>query len=163
MKNFVILLLSLVIVWGCASTEEVKKDEITPGEIVSAQNEQLSNHPVGGFAYKSSALDTEIWKRWAEAAAPIVKEILTKIPDGYVLQITGHADASGPEEPVGNKPGNIAISSDRAQTVFNALKDAGVDSPKITFKGMGASELLEEYDSRAAEQRRVTFRVMPQE
>ena len=149
---------------GCSSSPKVEKDsggEAT--ELISAQNRQLANSSFGGFGYKSSKLPSAQWDSWAENAAPVIKDILAKIPEGYLLQVTGHADASGPEEPTGNKPGNIKISTDRAYTVYSALQRAGIDSPKMTYKGIGSSELLEGVDPRSGEQRRVTFKVIPKE
>ena len=58
---------------------------------------------------------------------------------------------------------NIKISTDRAQTVYSALRKAGIESPKMSYKGVGSSELLEGLDPRAAEHRRVTFKVIPTE
>ncbi len=163
MKKYYGGLVSVLFVLGCASAPapEVKKDTVDPNIAnISSQNQQLANNPIGGFAYKSSKLDTAKWDKWAQRVAPIVKEITTKLPEGYILQITGHTDASGPENPTGDKPGNIKISTDRAKTVYDALKKANVDSPKITYKGIGSEELLKDYDSRAPEQRRVTFKIV---
>jgi outer membrane protein OmpA-like peptidoglycan-associated protein len=149
---------------GCASTPppqtQVKEDTSARMPDISSQNEQLTNYSIGGFGYKSSELDSTKWDAWAQKAAPIVKEIIDKLPEGYILQVTGHADASGPEEPEGDKPGNIKLSADRAKAVFDALKKAGIDSPKIKYKGLGSSELLNTYDPRAAGQRRVTFKIV---
>lgn len=145
---------------SCGS-KEVKKDTTDPNiALLSTQNQQLSKYPVDGFDYKSSKLSTEKWDRWAKGAAPIVKEILGKLPEGYVLQVTGHTDASGPEKPEGDKPGNLKISEDRAKTVYNALKKANITSPKLTYKGIGSSELLSGVDPRDAAQRRVTFKAV---
>ena len=162
-KYFGIFLCILIIsIIGCASKPEVKQE--TPVQVpdISSQNEQLASYPLDGFAYKSSKLNQEKWNRWAEQTAPLVQEILEKIPDGYLLQVTGHADASGPEEPVGDKPGNIKISTDRAKTVYDALLNANISSPKLTYKGVGSDELLPDYDPRAGEQRRVTFKIVPE-
>ncbi len=164
-RNFNLLLVVVVIIaLGCSSAPKVDKDLGDANAVlISAQNRQLANSSFSGFGYKSSKLPSHKWDRWAKSAAPVVKEILQKIPDGYTLQVTGHADASGPEEPVGNKPGNIKISTDRAETVYNALRRAGIDSPKMTYKGLGSSEIREDIDPRADEQRRVTFKVLPVE
>ncbi|MCU0821771.1 MAG: OmpA family protein, partial [Spirochaetes bacterium] len=113
--------------------------------------------------YKSSKMPENQWDNWAKTTAPVIKDILNKIPDGYVLQVTGHTDGVGPEQPEGNKPGNLKISTDRAYTVYSALKKAGIDSPKLTYKGIGSSELVEGVNERAAEHRRVTFKVLPKE
>lgn len=154
---------ALIFTFGCSSGQVEKDTGGGVSKMISAQNEQLADNSISGFGYKSSKLPEKQWDNWAKSAAPVVKDILTKIPEGYVLQVTGHADASGPEQPTGNKPGNIKISTDRAKTVYSALKRAGIDSPKLTYKGIGSSELLDGVDPRAAEQRRVTFKVVPKE
>ena len=130
-KNFLFIILFVVIfAVGCASSQapapEVKKDTGSVSGLISSQNQQLQNHSIGGFAYKSSKLDNAKWDRWAEKAAPIVKEIITKLPEDYALQVTGHTDASGPEKAESDKPGNIKISTDRAKTVYDALGRAGI-------------------------------------
>lgn len=166
MKNFYLLILAglVAFTFSCGGGKEVKKDVGDPNAaLISTQNGQLANYPLDGFGYKSSKLDTAKWDKWAATASPIVKEILKKIPEGYVLQVTGHADASGPEQPEGNKPGNIKISKDRAKTVYDALKRANITSPKLTYKGLGSDELVDGADPKAAEQRRVTFKVLPKE
>ncbi len=160
--NFIFsVLIAVLFVIGCASSpaQQPAKDAGPAMPDLSTQNQQLANYSIGGFAYKSSKLDNAKWDVWAYKAAPVVKEIIAKLPEGYVLQVTGHTDASGPEEPVGDKPGNLKISTDRAKTVYDALKRAKINSPKITYKGIGSSELLPNFDSRAAEQRRVSFKI----
>lgn len=157
-------ILAVVFVISCGGATQVKQDSISDSSmLISAQNKQLAKGSLDGFGYKSSKLPANQWDSWAKTTAPVVKEILNKIPDGYVLQVTGHTDGSGPEQPEGNKPGNLKISKDRAYTVYSALKKAGIDSPKLTYAGIGSSELLDGVDARAAEHRRVTFKVMPKE
>ena len=147
---------------ACGSTPEVQQPVGDPNvALVKAQNKQLEKIPVTGFAYKSAAIPKQEWDKWAEVAAPVLKEIINKLPEGYVLQVTGHADGSGPEEPVGNKPGNIKISTERAKTVYNALKAKGITSPKMTYKGVGSSQLLPGVEPRDGANRRVTFNVVP--
>jgi len=158
------LVLAVIVAMGmvaCSSTEVQQPAGDPNVALVSAQNKQLEKIPVTGFAYKSAVVPKQNWDKWATAAAPVVKEVLNKLPEGYVLQVTGHADGSGPEEPVGNKPGNIKISTDRAKAVYNALKAKGIDSPKMTYKGVGSSELLPGVDPRDGANRRVTFKVVP--
>jgi outer membrane protein OmpA-like peptidoglycan-associated protein len=147
--------------FACGTTPEVKSDVAPSGSIVNVQNEQLARIPVDGFDYKSSKVPPQKWDKWATAAAPVVKGVIDKLPEGYVLQVTGHTDARGPEGPVGAKPGNTKISTDRAKAVFDALKAKGVTSPKMTYKGVGSSELLPGVDPKDAQQRRVTFKVVP--
>lgn len=160
-KNFyAIAALSMCLLLYCGSknVKQGTSDSITP--MIKAQNEQLAKHSVGGFAYKSSKLNTQVWDNWAKSSAPVVKEIIGKLPEGYVLQVTGHTDSVGPEEPEGDKPGNINISKDRAKTIYDALRKAGIDSPRLTYKGMGSSELIQGINPEGAGQRRVTFKVV---
>ena len=158
--------LTFLVILGCQTAPPpapMKEQAAMPAPPdISGENRTLSKYGIGGFAYKSAKLDTASWDRWAKSAEPLVKDILSKLPDGYALQITGHADASGPEEPVGDKPGNIKISTDRAKTVYDALKKANVTSPKLTYAGTGSRDLLPNFAPRAAEQRRVTFEIVKQ-
>ena len=167
-KYFSILFISIItIIMACGGAQKKEDPNVTTNvdwnAWVTKSNDQLSKYPVGGFSYKSSKVSTSRWDRWAKDAAPIVKEILNKLPKDYVLQVTGHTDSSGPEEPVGDKPGNIKISSDRAKTVYNALKRAGIESPNLTFKGIGSAEPIPGISSRSGKQRRVTFKVVPKQ
>src|SRR4030042_59476 len=145
------------------SKEQVKQPDVgdAGGAFIKASNNQLAKYPMDGFAYKSSQLPAQQWTQWARIASPVVKEIVGKIPDGYALEIRGHADARGPEDPEGNKPGNIKISTDRAKAVYNALATAGIKSSKIKYRGLGSSETMPGADARGAQQRRVTFVIVP--
>jgi outer membrane protein OmpA-like peptidoglycan-associated protein len=158
---FVMVYFAIAVVITCSGGQNVQSGGPDDAFMLSS-NQTLSKIPVRGFGYKSSALSRQEWNQWAKAAAPAVKDIIAKMPDGCVLQVTGHADAVGPEDQTGPKPGNIKISTDRAKIVYDALKRNGIDSPKMTYKGIGSSETSSECDSREACQRRVTFRVVPQ-
>ncbi|MFC1670863.1 OmpA family protein [Spirochaetota bacterium] len=157
-----ITVISIVLACGGAQKKDPNVTSNTDWNVwVNTSNNQLSSYPVGGFSYKSSRVSTSKWDKWAKNAAPIVKGILDKIPQGYTLQVTGHTDSSGPEEPVGDKPGNIKISSDRAKFVHDALRRQGIKSKNLTYKGVGSSEPLSGVSSRSGKQRRVTFKVVP--
>ncbi len=170
MKRISLVILSLTIALFIAC-ESAPKKEPPPKKVstdtssifVKSSNEQLAKIPVAGFGYKSSKVPAQKWNKFAKDAAPIIKKIIDNLPEGYVLQVTGHADSRGPEEPVGRKPGNIKISTDRAKAVYNALRKEGIDSPNMTYKGVGSSEPIEGVDSADDSQRRVTFRVVPKE
>lgn len=166
MKKLALCLMSasIALVIACQSAE-VKTPSAGTGSssvFVNQANEQLAKIPVSGFGYKSSAVPAQSWDKWAVAAAPVIKGILDKMPEGYVLQVAGHTDGRGPEQPEGAKPGNLKISSDRAKSVYDSLKRKGVTSPKLTYKGVGSSEPLDGVDPNDDSQRRVTFSVIPQ-
>jgi len=165
MKNLLKIMSSAIVILSMISCgkEQIKEPAKVGGDsgFINVSNGQLAKYPVTGFAYKSAQVPSQEWNNWARMAAPVVKDILNKLPDGYVLEVRGHADASGPEQPEGNKPGNLNISRDRAQAVIKALASAGLTSSKITYKGVGSSQLLSRYDPRSGQQRRVTFSVVP--
>ena len=168
MKRISLFILTAIVSIFMACESAPKKTESMPATdtsslFVSSSNEQLANFPVAGFGYKSSKVPAQKWDTWAKNAAPVVKKIVDSLPEGYVLQVTGHTDSSGPEEPVGRKPGNIKISSDRANTVYESLKRQGISSPNMTSKGVGSSDPLEGVDGRDPSQRRVTFKVVPKQ
>jgi len=157
--SLLVVLAVAALVMACATAPTEMGDPKMAA--VNAQNDQLAKIPVTGFEYKSSALPAITWDAWAEKAAPVVKGILDKLPEGYVLQVTGHTDGRGPENPVGAKPGNIKISSDRAKAVYNSLVKKGITSPNLTYKGVGSSEMIPGFDPSDAQQRRVSFKVVP--
>ena len=72
--------------------DQVKTDATGPAAaFVKASNSQLAKYPIGGFAYKDSVLPAQQWEKWAKVASPIVRDILTKVPDGYALEEIGRA------------------------------------------------------------------------
>ncbi|HNW29949.1 MAG TPA: OmpA family protein [Spirochaetota bacterium] len=156
------IIIAAIFIVSCAK-EQVKEPEKVGVDtnIVQVSNEQLAKYPVTGFAYKSSKVPPQSWDKWAKVAAPVVKGILDKLPEGYALEIRGHTDGRGPETAEGAKPGNMKISTDRAKAVYDSLGKAGITSPKLTYRGVGSSEPLSGADPKGAEQRRVTFQVVP--
>lgn len=155
------LLTAVLFIASCAQ-EQVKEPEkvgVDTG-IISVSNEQLAKYPVTGFGYKSSKVPAQEWDNWAKAAAPVVKDIIDKLPEGYALEVRGHTDSRGPETAEGDKPGNMKISTDRAKAVYDALGKAGITSPKLTYRGVGSSEPLQGVDPKSPDQRRVTFQVV---
>ncbi len=157
----IICITAFAFVLSCS--EQVKEQPKVAGDntFIPVSNSQLSKYPVTGFAYKSSQMPAQEWSKWAKAAAPVIKDIVNKIPDGYVLEVRGHADARGPETPEGNKPGNLKISTERAKVVYDSLANAGIKSSKITYRGVGSSQTIQNIDATSAQQRRVTFVIVP--
>ncbi|MBN1497542.1 MAG: OmpA family protein [Spirochaetes bacterium] len=161
-KHHVIIILIISSIFSCG--KEYVKDSGTvnaDNRFINAANEQLAKYPVAGFRYKSSKLPDENFKSWSKAGALVVKAVVDKIPEGYVLEIRGHTDATGPEEPEDSKPGNILISKDRAKTVYDAIKKIGIQSSKITYRGVGSSEAVQNAPENDDDQRRVTFKCVP--
>ena len=113
MKKTVILgsLFSMIFMIACGSSQPaVKETPVVQTNVdhkvwVTATNKELERIPVAGFEYKGSDMPSWKWDAWAKTSAPVVKKIISEMPEGYVFQVTGHTDARGPEEPEGDKPG----------------------------------------------------------
>ena len=157
MKKIALICATLTTVFliACGTTPDVS---VSP---VAALNKQLERATLEGFDYKSSEVPSWKYDAWAKVSAPVVQQTLTQVPDGYVLQVTGHTDSSGPEQPVGAKPGNIKISTDRANAVHTSLRNNGITSDKLTYKGVGSSQPLADTPGTDPKQRRVSFVVVP--
>lgn len=164
MKKIAILSFMIcVAVFAAACKQQVKQEPVvqnTDTQYVQTSNEQLSKYPLSGFGYKSSKIEKQEWEKWAATAAPVIKGILEKLPEGYAIEVRGHTDGRGPEQPQGNKPGNLQISENRAKTVYDSLVGAGITSPKLKYRGVGSSELLAGVDPKDPKHRRVTFVVV---
>lgn len=153
-------LIAMTALTACGSTTTTASSP-SSSAWVAATNKALQNASVTGFEYKATTIPSWKYDAWSKVSAPVVKEAITNLPEGYVLQVTGHADSRGPEEATGSKPGNMKISTDRAKNVHASLKNNGIDSPKMTHKGVGSSMPLEGVASDDAAQRRVSFMVVP--
>jgi len=125
--------------------------------LVAKLNAQLANVPIEGYQ-SGRAASVEEWNKMILLAVPIVKDVLPKIPAGYVLQVTGHTDSAGGV----NSPQNITLSYQRAMEVWTALKmKYGIPTSKLTCKGVAATIKSDKCPIDNACQRRVTFIVVP--
>ncbi|MBE7410481.1 MAG: OmpA family protein [Leptospiraceae bacterium] len=129
-------------------------------------NEKLKDfrYPDGvknpGFGYKQANIGKSDFSQWAKSNAGVIKEALSKLPPEYALEITGHSDSVGPENPEGKKKGNIFYSEERAIAVKNALVKEGVPAKKIRTKGAGSSNPVPGIDGADPKNRRVTFQIV---
>ncbi len=157
--------------------ETVKKDppaKETPKEVVKkpddasfkapnidsqlpVYNAQLDKATIDQFESGKSKIPSYKWDKWAEMAAPVIKEILTRVPDGYVIKIVGHTDI------VGTEKYNKKLSINRAKTVYLALKKQGITSKKLKYTGVGSLQMLPNTNHKDGAQRRVSFIIVRDE
>jgi OOP family OmpA-OmpF porin len=76
---------------------------------------------------------------------------------GSTIAITGHTDVSGPE------PGNLALSSERAEAVRRALRQRGIPADGLRARGVGSREPVEGLDPADPANRRIEFSVIATE
>jgi len=73
---------------------------------------------------------------------------------GSIIAITGHTDKSGTE------PGNLALSSERAEAVRAALVSRGIPADGLRTRGMGSALPVEGLDPADPANRRIEFSVI---
>lgn len=94
--------------------------ELTPGDAVVLQNIQ--------FEFNSAALTAD-----SESGIQILTTFLKRNPD-LKVELAGHTDN------VGNDNYNLKLSSDRAESVKQALISNGIEESRLTAKGYGATK-----------------------
>jgi len=164
MKKILFLILAVVTAFaiGCSSAQPTQQQSETPtvssgaGMMVSASNEALkpAAEALDVFPPSSANLSGRNKSLIGSKAVAVIKEVVNKLPEGYVIQVTGHSalvkDAATDE-----------VSTNRAKGVYNELVRAGIDRNKLTYKGVSTSELIPGLDGLDPKQRRVTFKVVP--
>ena len=155
MKKVVILFVALVSAFALVSCggENIKP---TGNKVVDELNTKLSTVTITGFpSGKESSSAT--WDMKLTLAIPVVKEVLPRVPGGWVLQVTGHSDAEGGV----TSADNYKLSSARAKMVYDRLLQKGVRDPKLTQKGVAGTMMSGKCGKMGACQRRVSFRIVP--
>ncbi len=127
----------------------------TGNALIDSLNVMLAKVPIDGYQSGQAASKAE-WNRMITAAVPVVKEVLPKIPAGFKLQVTGHTDSQGGT----TSQGNMALSAQRAQQVFQELRKRGITDPKLVSKGVGGTIVSGKCSDSDSCQRRVTFIVV---
>ena len=148
--------LSLGIILGsfifCTSTKNTRGD-------ISTMSYTPGNG--SGFAYKDVSIEAEDFQLWVQENREQIIEVISALEEGYVLEIVGHTDSSGPREAQSDgRKGNVWYSTARAKAVYDALAESGIDPAKLSYAGVADDELLDVSDSTADYNRRVSFRVV---
>ena len=121
----------------------------------------LNYSPGGrGFAYKSVGVPSGDFDSWVSKNRAKIKKTLGSLDKGYVLEVLGHTDSSGPRNADGSRKGNIWYSTQRARGVYNALVRNGFRRSKLSYKGIADDELLDSSNENSRINRRVSFRIV---
>ena len=95
------------------------------GMVIDAANQLLASvtyWPNGkGYIYKSTALPADDFKKWTGVNKAKIDEALTKVADGFALQVVGHTCSIGPRDAQPGKKGNVWYSTERAKGVYDYL------------------------------------------
>lgn len=119
---------------------------------INSMNEQLKQVKITGFKKNQTKLAST--PTWLDESYPVFKNVLTELPDGYVLLVRGHCDQSGTQAI------NQKVSTQRAEYIYNLLVQKGLSRNKIEYKGYAARETIEGLDPLDAKNRRVSFQII---
>ena len=147
--------------------EQVKTDQKTDDSQVKVQsgggaddmaikviNDEISEFFIDGFSGDSSKIRDEEDMAKMKKIVKLVKPIVNKVPDGYVMQITGHT--ADYESAARQKK----VSEARAKSVYDALIKEGVSAKKLTYRGVGSNEPRPGYSGKDFAQRCVSFKAV---
>lgn len=161
----------------CSSADNKEQSAPEPGEQNSAAsrnvnvdspadafNNQIKDfrYPDGitrpGFSYKKADVSAGDFSEWAKVNISVLKDGISKLPDSWALEITGHTDQVGPEEAEGDKKGNVFYGEIRAKAVKQSLVKQGIPANRIVTKSAGSSSPVSGLDAKDPKNRRVTFK-----
>ena len=99
------------------------------------------------FPFNSSELEAG-----AKAVVDQLLDFLNENPT-INIQVQGHTDN------IGNDASNLALSENRAESVYRYLIEKGIEAKRLTYKGFGKSMPVASNDTEAgrAENRRTVF------
>lgn len=129
--------------------------DIDPNEVlVQGLNKQLEALEIEGFEPNATTLNDKLYKDWEKKGIPALKEILPKVPAGYVLKVTGHAD------PYGGQTMAAKVADGRAKHIRGRVAKAlGANGAKLETKNYGAKEYEAEKGQSVSKNRRVEFQI----
>ncbi len=169
-KLLVIVISSLMLMVLSVSCSDTKQTKTEPPKVqtdniqvkagggddfaVDAINKQVKDFAIDGFPGGSAKIKKNEDLENMKKIVGYVKPIIAKIPDGYVMQITGHC-ANYESDATRKK-----VSTARAEKIYNELKKAGVSGNKMTARGVGSDVVREGYSDKDPKQRRVSFKAV---
>jgi outer membrane protein OmpA-like peptidoglycan-associated protein len=157
MKKALILgVSSLMMIAFLSSCGQVKEPTVGSGSdyVLDSINKQVKDFSIDGFKGGSATVDNSENLENMKNIVSIVKPIITKIPDGYAMEITGHCADYDTAAIRKN------VSTARAKKVYDELKKAGTPEAKMTYRGAGAEEPDPRYGTKDPKQRRVSFKAV---
>lgn len=142
---------------------EVPKTEEVPvvqarsadtGASVDAINEKLAKVSVMGLPPFAASISDEKMDEYGKKALEEAKAATEQLPEGYMLQITGHAN----QHPDKSKRVGSGLSVKRAKVVYDYFVKNGIAKEKLAYRGAGSAESDEKLSR--ANNRRVTFKLV---
>ena len=122
--------------------------------VIKAINDEIKEFFIDGFSGDSAKIRDQEDMEKMKKIVKLVKPIVNRVPDGYVMQITGHtADYETASR-------QKTVSTSRAKSVYDALVKEGVSAKKLVYRGVGSDEPREGYAKKDFAQRCVSFKAV---
>lgn len=154
MKKILLVSLFFSLVLLNCSSEQVQQPKDNRDEVANELNKKLETIEIQGFAGDQTVLPEGLYSSWSKKGLPVLKEVLPKVPEGYTLKVTGHADPYGGEEKANR------IAEGRAINMRTRLAKAlGIEENKLGLKNYGTSKYEQKKDKSISKNRRVEFEV----
>ncbi|HNE19479.1 MAG TPA: OmpA family protein [Turneriella sp.] len=132
----------------------VQARSVDMGAQLDSANEKLAGVAMLSLpAFKASA-SNDSFQSGAAKALDTAKSVQGDIPEGHVLQITGH----GNKHPDESKRSGVQLSEQRAKLVYNYFVKNGFPKEKLAYRGVGSAQNDEKLSRE--QNRRVTFRIV---
>ncbi len=156
MKKSILMILIATIAVACSSGQgNVRGASGDTDPKIVQWNETLKQARMFGFKAWKAAPGKAAYAEWEKSDIPIVKSVVAEIPEGYVVEVRGHADTQGATK------ANQKIGLKRAEFVYEALTKSGVDKDKLVYRSMGESNpIMDETNTENPLNRRVSFVVL---
>lgn len=147
-------LMTVGVMIACGSAPAKESRSSGDGIVIEAANAQLAKVPVVGFPPFATKMPITQFDKYGENAATVAKTVIASMPEGYLLQIVGHAN----QHPSKSAAYTKSLSTQRAKYVYNYFAAKGIDKNKMTYAGAGNSE--PDPNLSHSENRRVTFKLI---
>lgn len=122
---------------------------------VTALNAELEKLALSGFTSARSSLTRSYEAMWLSRLQPLLPQIRAALAGGYRLEVAGHSD------PFGGYQKAERFGRQRANYVAGLLRKNGIPSRSMQVVSKAANELANPNFVGAAENRRVTLRLLP--
>ena len=109
-------LLTAIMVIACGSAPAKESRSLGDGVAIDAANAQLAKVPVVGFPPFTTKMPITQFDQYGENAATVAKTVIASMPEGYLLQIVGHAN----QHPSKSAAFTKSLSTQRARTSATA-------------------------------------------
>jgi outer membrane protein OmpA-like peptidoglycan-associated protein len=153
-KTLVFCISSLLMITFLSSCGDKQVKSSGGNMVVDGINSQVKGFSIDGFNGGGATMKQNDDFENMKNIVSLVKPLIEKIPDGYVMEITGHCAAY--DSPAKQQ----SVSKARAKKVYDELKNAGAAEAKMTYRGAGIDEPIPSLDPKDFKQRRVSFKAV---